>query len=348
MAQPTINTLFSIRSMIRAVEQWKTPQLFFINMFFKEIATHKTRYVEVNFFDQKRRIAPFIHRESSGQLVENTSYDKFIYEPPYVKPLMAISPTDLQEALIDENAYSETDPGLRLATLRNMKLKELDDMISRREEIMAVQSVFDRSISIVDENGNATQDAITFSATSGHDFSIDWSTPASSTPIEDIRTAQRKIAQRTGLNAQICVHGTTNADNFLKSSDTRELLDNRRIAIGDIRMERINQAESMGAIYMGTMEGIDHFRYDEWYLDPATDTETALISATKSVLGSDMARSIRHYAMIETLNGPMQMRRWPKFYDGKDKDPEIYGIQIHSSPLTVTHQPDAFCVMTQS
>lgn len=331
---------FSKRSLVTAVEQWKAPQTFFLDSFFREVKEWSTRFVEINFYDEKRRIAPFITRSGSGQFVEKQGYSKFIYEPPYTKPKANIEPNDLQEALIDETIY---DDGTSIERLRNVLLKTLDDMITRREELMAIQTVFNKTVQILNENGTQIQDSITYSRESELEFNAaDW-TSASINPLDDFRTAKRLIGKHTGLTADIAIHGSTNAAAFINNAKILGMLTAPNVNIGQLQ----ETARAFGVNYLGTFQGIDHFSYDAYYFDPVTGTETAMVPATKTVLGSRMSRGIRHYGAIETLNPPFtKARRFPKFYYEENQDPEVMGIQVHSAPLPAMHQPNAFAVLT--
>lgn len=341
----------SVRSMLEAIIQWKEPQTFFQRLFFKEIKEHSTQYVEVDFRDETRRVAPFIHREGTGQTYSKTQFEKFIYEPPYIKPRENIEPKDLREVLEGESIHSTNTPGQRFVELRNTILKRLDDSISRREELMAIQAVFDKEIKIVDEDANEIADRITFTRASELDFSAStvWSDVSNAKPLQDVRKARRLITKRSGMNGNIAVMGRDAADEFLEVTSVQNVLDNRRMEMGSIRMQAIAELESMGATWVGQVDGVDYFRYDVYYLDPITKTELEMIPPGKVAIGSTEARNVRHYGSIDTLeaaSGSVKARRFPKFYDSKDQDPEVYGIQIHSAPLPVTHQPNAFAVIT--
>lgn len=332
---------FTKRALQAAVEQWKEPQTFFLDSFFREIKEYSTRVVEINFFDEKRRIAPFIARNGTGQFVEKQGYTKFLYEPPYVKPKMSIEPNDLQEALIDETIYDE---GNSIEKMRNGILKNLDNMITRREELMAIQTIFDKQVDIINENGTAIQDSITYTRDASLEFSAAsaWSS-STHNPLIDIRKARRLIGKLTGLNADIAIHGSDNADAFIHNAKIESMLTAPNINIGTLT----EMARQMGVNYLGTLAGVDHFAYDAYYFDPITETEKAMIPAGKTLVASRQARGIRHYGAIETLSPPFTRgRRFPKFYTTENQDPEVMGIQLHSAPLPAMHQPNAFAIIS--
>lgn len=331
---------FTKRSLVTAVEQWKMPQTFFLDSFFRDIKEWSTRIIEINFYDEKRRVAPFITRSGSGQFVEKEGYSKFLYEPPYTKPKMNIEPNDLQEALIDETIY---DTGTSIETLRNRILKNLDDMITRREELMAIQTVFNKEVQILNENGTAIQDAITYSRASELEFNGGNWASSSVNPLDDFRDAKRLIGKNSGLTADIAIHGSTNAEKFLNNEKMITMLTAPNLRIGIME----ETAKAFGVNYLGTFQGIDHFSYDAYYYNPVTGEEEPMIPATKTVVGSRQSRGIRHYGAIETLNPPFtKSRRFPKFYYEENQDPEVMGIQMHSAPLPAMHQPNAFAIIT--
>ena len=340
---------FSLRSMLDAIVQWHNPSTFVLRLFFNEVVEHATRFVEVDFKDNGRRIAPYIYRHATGQSFDKISYEKFIYEPPYIKPRENITPEDLEKALAGESVYSPMSAAQRFAMLRTDVLKRLDDSITRREELQAIQALWDGTIPIVDSDGSTIGDSITFTRESELNFNAAtvWSDATNCDPLADIRKSSDLIAKHTSLTANVAVHDTQSANEFIQSTKVLAILDNRRVDIGSIRMENINELESMGAKWIGQIEGIDHFRYDWYYADPATGALTKAVPTGKVLVGSTLAKSVRHYGSITSFGAAgIKARRYPKFYDDSDKDPESFGLQIHSAPLAVPHQNNAFSVIT--
>ena len=345
--------LFSVRELIRPVEQWKTPQYALLRLFFREEQTHPTPYVEINFMDQPRAVAPYVHRRGSGQTLDKTGYKKFAYEPPYIKPRKNIEPGDLWEAMQTEHAYSERSPGQRLVELRNQKLMELEHSIQRREELQARDALFDGEIKILDDAGNELGDTIEFPRDADMTFEASpaWNSSGAD-PLEDLREAERRGKQRTGLSLRVVVMGRNAAKEFLNNEKVQNLLDNRRMEFGQISMERMEQMAEYGVTYIGNVDGFEIWRYDEWYLDPQDGEEKELIPENKVLVGAARARTIRHYGAIETLDaaalqgGMQRARRWPQVYLPENQDPQVIGLQLHSAPLMVPHQPNAFAVIT--
>jgi hypothetical protein len=227
---------------------------------------------------------------------------------------------------------------------------ELEHMIQRREELMAKQALFDKAIQIVNENGDSIGETITFTRASELDYSasILWSSATTAKPVDDIDESVKLIQKYTGLGNIIAVHGTESARAFRNTDQVKNYLDNRRYEIGSVFTEKQTQADQMGVIYFATINGVDHYEYNEWYLD-TNGTLQELIPTNKCLVGSTMARSIVHYGAIETANTESMIvrgRRVPQYYPPRDQDPPVYGLQLHSAPLTATHQPDAFSVIT--
>lgn len=340
-------TLFTVRSMAMAVEQLKTPQTFLLNHFFGRSEEHNTRAVEINFRDGKRRIAPFVHRRSTGQKVENLKDEKFIWEPPYIKPRIDIEPSDLQEAALSENPYSLSDPAERFIEKRNQILRELDDMITRREEVMAAQALFSKSISVTNEDGS-TLGSIDFVRSADLAFQANplWNNASTAQPITDVRTMRTRIRKLSGAAGRTVVMGTLAADAFLLTDQVKQYLDAQAFSVSELQLSQFGNFE--GVELIAVIGGVTYLRYDEFYED-ANGVLQPVVPEKLVLVGSPDAAAMRHYGAIETIataSGLVRAARWPKFFDAADKDPEVYGVQLHSAPLPVTHQPNAYGVIT--
>lgn len=337
-----LNAFTSLRSMLAAIEQWKNPQTFVLDTFFKEENISRTKHVEIDFYDEQRRIAPFQLRSASGTLVNKEGYDKFIFTPPCLKPTMDIDPEDLEETMIGETVYDTQSDEMRLATLIAKNLKILDNMIWRTEERMAIQAILEREIEIRDEKNNLIDTIEIDGIASGQDFNASayWNT--TSDPLKDIDAAGDLIEKNSGLYGDAVLMGSTASRAFINNDDVLKKFDLFRGNFGQIEYDR---AAAFGIKYLGYIEGRNFYQIAEWFKDPADGVTKALFDPKKVVVGSTMGRQIRHYGRPHTLQSNARVRRLPRYFDPAQRDPEIAGIQLQSCPLPMTHQPNAFSVI---
>ncbi len=339
------DALLDTREMVAAVEQLKEPETFFLDTFAQEIEVHESKLIEIDRYDEDRLLAPFTLRRAEGQNVELKGFEKFIFEPPYAKPRITITPSDLDQVQYGELAqyqggnYNED----RFISLVNKSFRKLNGMLDRTEELMLIQALFDRETKVWDEDKNEIVASVKYSISAGSGLDTTVTTKwddSGSDPLADIRARRSIIARLTGLNANVCIMGSDAADEFENNTKIQTLLDNRRMEIGSWVGER----EAKGGQYLGNLKGIDFWRVDEWYKDPITKVETAKVPAKKVLLGSTDAKVIRHYARIESFMALGRIRRFPKAWS--QDDPESYTVQLHCAPLPAVHQPDAFAAFT--
>lgn len=345
MSEFQIEPFFDRRQLNRIVMQWKEPQKAILNLFFQEEDVSDKRHVEIGFFDGKRRLAPFVRRRATGQSMEALKESRFVYTPPYMKPKIGIEPEDIQKAINGADPLGARTAVENMAELVARNSKDLDDSITRTEEWMATNAITQRKIEILDENGVEIQDDIVIPIESDFDFQVTetWGT-GSSDPLEDQIEARRRIARKTGLNADIAIHGSASAKRFRQSNAVRQAIRNQ----WSDRGRYVAVAQNFGLIFLGIFDGIENYEYAEWLLNPvpATDgshEEIELVPEDICFLGSTEARSVRHYGAIESFGALSPLRRYLRSIPPDNKDPEIWELQEHSAPLPYPHQPYGFC-----
>lgn len=339
-------SLLNTRTMLDALEELRTPNTFLLRKFFSAQRECPTKAVDIDIYKGKRRIAAYVSRRAQGQVIERAGYSTFTYEPPYVKPKMITTVEDLLVRQPGEIVYSGNQNAASRAAIQLGKdLAELDGIITRAEELQASQALFDGKVEVKDKDGNDIVADIDFQRTGTHTVDLTATGETSwdetgSMPLENIRTWKRLIAKDAGVGADIAILGSDAADEFLKNEDVRQKLDNRRMELGSLVME----AQDLGVTLLGVIEGVAYYAYDEWYVDPATGTETELVPAKKVLLGSTKARCERVYGVIEDAEGVFAVSRFPKTWT--ENDPSVRILQLHSAPLCVPVQVDGFVVAT--
>jgi hypothetical protein len=332
--------------MLEALEELRTPNTFLLRKFFSAQRECTTKAVDIDIYKGKRRVAAYVNRRAQGQVIDRAGYSTYTYEPPYVKPKMVTTVEDLLVRQPGEIVYSGNQNSASRAAIQLGKdLAELDAIITRAEELQAMQALFDGAVQVLDKDGEEVVADIDFQRSDSHTIDltetgeVTWD-ESGATPLEDIRTWKRLIAKDAGIGADIAILGSSVADEFLKNADVRAVLDNRRMEFGNLIME----AQELGVTLFGVIEGVAYYAYDEWYVDPATGTETELVPAKKVLLGSTKARCERVYGVIEDAEGVFAVSRFPKTWT--ENDPSVRLLQLHSAPLVVPVQVDGFVVAT--
>jgi hypothetical protein len=327
--------LFATRAMTEAVLQMKPTQTFFLDRFFKAPPkTHASATIDVDIYKNKRKVAPYTR---SGNKSVNLQRVPFATQPmsiPYIKLSRNLEAVLLALRMPGEHIYSSRSQADRAREILAQDLNDLNDAITRAEELQAAQAIVLGKATMKGEEVNAEAD---YQRSAGNTYTVGtlWGAGGSD-PGADLRAANLKIQQSTGMTADVVLMGQTALNAFLKNALVLQQLDTLH---GDFGSVAANQIQYPGATYYGMFNGFQIWTYVEWYLDDATDTEIPLIPDDKVIITSTAARNIRHYGPIVDLGSLIPERRFAKSWE--IPDPSARMLALHSAPLMVPHDIDA-------
>lgn len=344
---PNEVSIYEPRTMGRIVEKLPPVRTFFRDTFFRREETFNTESVDVDFVKGTRKVAPFVHRIIGGKTVPNTGYETKTYKPPLVAPDKITTVDDLLKRRPGESLVSGRSPAERAVLKMSDDFRELRDMISRREELMCVQSIFTGKIPIIGEGLN---EVIDFGFTNTEVISAatkKWSN-AGSNPIGDLKRWHKQV-QKTGFtNCNACVMADDVATVFVGHEKVQKVLDVRNYNLAVIQPRQLPN----GVTYVGTIHelGMDIYTYNEWYLDDWTDPETPeekpLVPNGMLAMLSTNANYSMYYGAItlidegtkefKTVEGKYVPDTWVK------RKPARRFLQLQSAPLSVPHDVDSW------
>lgn len=344
---PNEVSIYEPRTMGRIVEKLPPVRTFFRDTFFRREETFNTESVDVDFVKGTRKVAPFVHRIIGGKTVPNTGYETKTYKPPLVAPDKITTVDDLLKRRPGESLVSGRCPAERAVLKMSDDFRELRDMISRREELMCVQSIFTGKIPIIGEGLN---EVIDFGFTNTEVISAatkKWSN-AGSDPIGDLKRWHKQV-QKTGFtNCNACVMADDVATVFVGHEKVQKVLDVRNYNLAVIQPRQLPN----GVTYVGTIHelGMDIYTYNEWYLDDWTDPETPeekpLVPNGMLAMLSTNANYSMYYGAItlidegtkefKTVEGKYVPDTWVK------RKPARRFLQLQSAPLSVPHDVDSW------
>ena len=342
-------SIYEPRTMGRVVTKLPPVHTFFRSTFFKNEETFVTKEVDVDFVKGSRKIAPYVHPVIGGKTVANTGYETKRYTPPMVAPDKVTTVDDLLKRLPGESIVSGRSPAERAVLKMSSDFSELRDMITRREELMCVQSIFMGRIPIIGEGLN---EVIDFQFTNREVITTaakKW-TGKDSDPIADLKRWHKRVQKKGLTNCDMCIMSDDVATVFINHEKVKNLLDIKNYHLAVIQPRQLPG----GVTYIGTINelGLDIYTYNEWYLDDWTDPENAtekpLVPEGELVLISSHANYSMYYGAItlvdentkafRTVEGKYVPDTWVK------RKPARRFLQLSSAPLSVPHDVDSWFV----
>ncbi|MCI9418325.1 MAG: major capsid protein [Eubacterium sp.] len=350
MANETVS-IYDPRTMGRVVSKMPPVHTFFRSTFFKNEETFVTNSVDVDFMKGSRKVAPFVHRVIGGKTVPNTGYETKTYTPPLVAPDKSTTIDILLKRQAGESIVSGRSPAERAVLKMSRDFLELRDMITRREELMCVQSIFMGKIPIIGEGLN---EVIDFQFTNREEITTatkKW-TNAASDPIADLERWHKAVQKNGFTNCDMCIMSDDVATAFINHAKVKEVLDVKNYSLAVIQPKQLPN----GVTYIGTIHrlGIDIYTYNEWYLDDWTEkdpkkaTEKPLVPEGELVLISSNANYSMYYGAITLIDDNTKEFRT---VEGKyvpdtwvERKPARRFLQLSSAPLSVPHDVDSWFV----
>lgn len=336
------------RTMLALVERMVTPKTFLRDTFFKNKETFPTDMVDVDFVKGNRKLAPFVHPKIGGKVVENSGYQTRTFTPPVVAPDKVTTAFDLAKRAAGENIYSGKTPQQRAGEKLVRDLRELDDMITRREESMCAQALFSGKIEVIGEGVDSVID-FGFSNKETLSGTNKWNGTAADI-YGDLKRWIRQVQIKGMLNPDMVIMSSDVVDVFIKDESIQKLLNIRNLNIGEVRTAR---ELANGVSYVGTLTGlgVDIYEYNEYYLDDFTDKEnpvtkpmvpegtvTLLSSGANYTMGYGAITLIEESGNFVTYEAERVPDQWI------EKRPDRQFLALHSRPLPIPREVDSWFV----
>lgn len=260
------------RQMSGAVDRRMPVTTVLRDMFFPITKTFVTEHIDLDFRKGAQAVAPFVANGVGGINVARKGFVTRTYTPPRVAPQRVISPEVLQPRLPGETLHTTMSPEDRQDYFLQQDAQELDDYITRREEVMVSELLNSGQITVrgyVDENMNDyVEDTIDFQFDNVMELAGDdqWD-KATSKKYGDLEYATQQIF-KAGYNARHAIFGADAWNLLQKDEDFRERLNLIRYNIGQIAPE-LRLQNGNGVKYLGYVSdlGLDFWVYYAWYLD---------------------------------------------------------------------------------
>ena len=355
MSNSTVD-IYKPRFMMRMVEQLPPLRTFLKDTFFSRNFYFPTESVDFDVKKGGMSMAPFVHPRIGSTVMDRQGYKTKSYKPPLVAPKRVLTTDDLDVRLPGEALYNGYRPTQRQVELLQNDMVELERAITRREEWMAAQALFNAEIPVVGEGIN---ESITFE----FDNTIvvpsgkQWSDFENSTPIDDLNEAAELVA-RSGYSANIAIGDSASIRALIRNKEVQRFLDIKNFQMGLIEPEVLRN----GATYYGFLPecNLYVYAYNAFYAD--NDNENPdfpgvapsdkgftpkvypLVPNGKVFVGSTDMPARMLYGVIKDLQIGNHMRsRVPKQWD--QQEPSERYLKISSRPLPCPQDLDTWAVL---
>lgn len=262
--------IYRTQTLIAAVERLMPVHTFFRSTFFPGSLTFVTEEVMLDYKKGKRKMAPFVAPRVGGITMDRQGYRTDKYTAPKIAPQRALTVDDLVIRGMGENIFSQRTPADRQAELLGRDLAELDEMITRREEWMCRELLFNGKIvmkGFIDRNNQSyIEQVLDYGFTNKEVLTTGslWN-ESGATIYADLKRWRLEVIQKSGRAPTICVLGQEACDAFLNDADIQKKMDLRNLYLGQINPV----IQSDAVTYIGRLPelGLDLYTYNDWFLD---------------------------------------------------------------------------------
>ena len=303
--------------------------------------------VLVDYRDGSKKAAPFVVPTVGGKIIDRSAFTTDRYTPPLIAPQRTLSIDDLKKRGFGEAIFNNVAPADREALITLRDLRELDEMTTRREEIMAAETLINSKCVMKQWDGS------NYDTTETIQFYSGGSNPYQYTPAKGWDTSEGVILQdlnqmvlmltRKGLPAEELVVSGDVADAIINNTAIQKLLDNNRMNLGGIAPLELPE----GAAHIGTLNVfgkiikiisyVETYENDEGTVTPYIPDGTVILTAPGAGRGLYGAVTQLEYdGAFYSYTG----RRVPKYLP--DPKTNVRTMTLSSCPILIPKNKGAW------
>lgn len=344
--------IYETARLIQAVEGINPADSFLRDRYFPSNGTadiFNSEKVLCEYKDGDMRVAPIILQRQGGIALSRMAARMFEYEPPTVAPKRPLILDEVKVRGFGEALYGDKSPAQRAQIMVMQDLIELDNSITRREEVMAASTLL---------NNGCTMKAIGDDASKFEEYEVRFYegdvNPASyavakkwDDPDADILgdlNAMASMLTRRGLAASDFVCAPDVADSVLNNNGVQRMLDNRRIEIGTAAPKL--EATGAAVVCQLNVRGriISIISYDQVYTDSDGSTKQYIPAGCGSMTAPNAGHTVYGaVTQVEQSDGEMHTyakSRVPKYI--ADANADTRELRLTARPLCLPYNRDPF------
>jgi len=328
--------IFSTGVLARVIAELPAPAPFLLNSFFRDLQTETSEEIHFDVANGRRRLAPFVSPIVAGKIVQSKGFTTSTFKPAYVKDKRVFDSSRPFKRSIGERIGGELSPAQRQQALLAGDLADQLEMLSRRQEVMAVEALRTGKVTVVGEEypavvvdfgRHADLTKVLANAARWGETGVD--------PLEDVNTWSMLVTQHSGAAANTLVMDVKAWQLFSAAPSVQKLLDRFR---GNDKLNATVVGE--GGRYMGNIGDFDIWVYAGWYEDPETEQLKPYLPDYTVLITSPDLEGARAYGAIRDEEAGFQAV--PYFSKSWiEKDPAVRILLLQSAPLPVPYRINA-------
>lgn len=317
------------------------PKTFFKDIYFSDRQPKETQKLEIEYRKGGTLIAPFVSELIPGTEMPKSTHQSKYYTAPKVAPKKTFTAQELYlQKAFGETIYGGMSPDERKAKLIADALNTFEAQITRREELMCIQTLYNSEIIV---KGEGVEDKITYGTPNRIPVATAWGATGAN-PIEDINAVLEDIASKTDLRPPVIMMDPVAFNLFINDPKVKDFLDVRNFHMGTIDPKELPS----GAIYRGVLApyNIPIVTYQTQYteIDPATNIlKTVKMIPEKTVLFAPNNNKLLYGSAADIEKGILVGERI--VFEDIDRKANTQEVRTESRPLPVPFDIDAIQVL---
>lgn len=353
---PDIN-IYKTKTMLAAVKQMKPVTSFLRDRYFPTGAgdLFPGEEVLVEYKDVAgNKMAPVVLPRKGSISVERDGYSTHKMVPPLVAPSRSLTIDDLNKKGFGEDLFSDRTPAERQAEILTQDLADFDEMITKREENIAAQCMFNNGYVLrqyADKYGSGEYKEYEMRFYEGEANpavyvpSTKWGS-AGADIFGDLHLMVKMLTTK-GNNATEVLLGADVADTVMKDATIQKQMDLLRYNVGEIAPIALPQGAARLCRLNIRGRMIDLLTYDGTYVDEETGVDTAYVPAKKICLtapgvGRGLYGAVTQVEQEDRKWHTHMGRRVPRYWAEKDGRE----LTVSSRPLFVPRTKNPFISAT--
>lgn len=336
--------IFDTNVLIQVVPNLKRPTKFLLDKFFPNVVMSDTEYVSIDVDVGKRRLAPFVSPLVEGKLVEQRRYQTNVFKPAYIKDKRAPDLRKPVRRMIGERIGGELT-GLERA-MANLEAEMTDqvDLVDRRLEWMAAQSLIGGTVTITGDGFPSTlvdfgrDAALTVALTGGNRWG-----QTGIVPTQNLEDWGQLILKKSGGVATDIVFTNGSWKQFLLDPVLKQAAWYPN-AMAQGNTIQVGQQIVRGAQYKGRWGQYDLWLYNDWYVDDNNVEQPMLPDGTVIMTGADLMGTRAFGQILDPAFNYGPMAYAPKTW--VENDPAQRMIMMQSSPIVIPSRVNAALAAT--